>query len=126
MFRSTKKRVAAALGILVALAAVTGAVAYFTGASNSSTGSGSVGTSTQWGISMGTPSWSGSLTALYPGAASDTEYLPFTATNNGSGYQSVTNVAVSMPTEVNGDAETSGGSDIAGCKASWFTASLDP
>ncbi len=123
--RSKKKVVAAVLGVLVALSAVTAAVAYFTGASNSSTGSGTVGNSAQWGVSMGTPSWSGTLTALYPGATNDTELLPFTVTNNGKGNQGVQTIAVSMPTESNGDAETAGGTDITGCQASWFTASAD-
>jgi hypothetical protein len=124
--RSKKKAVAVVLGVLLALSAVTAAVAYFTGASNSSTGSATVGSSTQWGVGMNTPTWSGSLTALYPGASNDTEYLPFTVTNNGKGNQGITNIAVSMPTESNGDAETAGGADISGCQASWFTAAVDP
>ena len=76
-----KKRVAVVLAALAALAIAGGAYAYFTGGSNSVTSAGTVGSSTQWGIAQGTASWSGSLTALYPGAASDTEYLPFTVTN---------------------------------------------
>lgn len=128
---SKKKRAVVALSLLLALAAVTVAVAYFTGASNSATGAGTVGSSTQWGISMGSVSWSGSLSALYPGAGAinDTEYLPFTVTNNGKGYQSIQSVTVSLPTESAagevGDAETAAGADIPGCKSSWFTAALD-
>ena len=121
--RSKKKVIAGILGVLVAMAAVTGAVAYFTGASGSATGSGTVGTSSAWGVSMGTPTWSGTLTALYPGAANDTELLPFTVTNNGNGHQGIQNITVTMPT-VNGDVESSSG-EIVGCKASWFTAALD-
>jgi hypothetical protein len=109
----------------MAVAAVGIAVAYFTGQSSSATGSGSVGNSTQWGVSMGTSTWSGSTTALYPGASNDTEYLPFTVTNNGHGYQSLSTATASMPTEANGDAETSAGADIPGCRASWFTATVD-
>lgn len=126
MFRRLffKKRIAV-LGVLALFALAGGAYAYFTGGSGSATGSGSVGASTAWGVAQGTPSWSGSLTALYPGAASDTEYLPFTVTNNGHGHQSVTSVTASLPTEANGDAETASGADIAGCQASWFTATLD-
>jgi hypothetical protein len=123
--RSRKKRIAALLVFLMALAITTGAVAYFTGASNSATGSGTVGASTQWGITTGTPTWSGSLTALYPGAASDTEYVPFTVTNNGHGYQSVQSITASVTAETNGDAETTSATDITGCKASWFTAAVD-
>jgi len=126
MFRKLflKKRVAvvAAIG---ALAAAGAAYAYFSGGSNSVTGSGTVGASTTWGVSQGTPSWSGSLTALYPGAASDTEYLPFTVTNNGHGHQAVTAITAALPAETNGDAETAAGADIPGCQASWFTASVD-
>ncbi len=125
--RSKKKRVAALLGLLMALAAATVAVAYFTGGSNSAQGSGTVGQSTQWGISTGSVSWSGALSALYPGASNDTEYVPFTVTNNGHGNQGLQSVTVTIPSESNGDAETAGSSpsDITGCKASWFTAQLD-
>ncbi len=123
--RSKKKAVAVVLGVLLALSAVTGAVAYFTGASGNATGSGTVGTSSAWTVALQTPTWSGTLTALYPGATNDTEFLPFTATNNGNGHQAATSVTVTMPTEANGDAETSGGADITGCKAAWFTAAAD-
>ena len=120
-----KKRVVVVLAALAALAVAGGAYAYFTGGSNSVTSAGTVGSSTQWGIAQGTASWSGSLTALYPGAASDTEYLPFTVTNNGKGHQAVTSITASLPAETNGDAETTAGVDIAGCQASWFTATVD-
>jgi hypothetical protein len=123
--RSKKKVVAAVLGVLLALSAVTAAVAYFTGASGNATGTGAVGTSSPWTVAMQAPTWSGTLSALYPGATNDTEYLPFTATNNGNGHQAVTTVTVTMPTEANGDAETSAGADITGCKAAWFTAVAD-
>jgi hypothetical protein len=124
ILKLSRKKVA--LVTAIALLAVAGAaIAYFTGSSNSATGSGTVGASAQWGLSQGTPTWSGALTALYPGASNDTEYLPFTATNNGSGKQAVTSVTVSIPSKPNGDAETSGGTDITGCQASWFTATVD-
>ncbi len=124
ILKLSKKGVA--LVTAIALLAVAGAaIAYFTGSSNSGTGSGTVGASSQWGIGEGTPTWSGALTALYPGANNDTEYLPFTATNNGSGKQAVTNVTVSIPAEGNGDAKTAAGADIVGCLASWFTATVD-
>ena len=123
--RSKKKAVAVVLGVLLALSAVTGAVAYFTGASGNANGSGTVGTSSAWSVAMGTPTFQGSYTALYPGATNNSEYLPFTITNNGKGFQNLQSVVVTMPTESNGDAETAGGADIAGCQASWFTAVLD-
>jgi hypothetical protein len=125
MIRKLFKKRIAVLGLLGALALAGGAYAYFTGGSNSVTTSGSVGASTTWGVAQGTPTWSGSLTALYPGASSDTELLPFTVTNNGHGHQAVTSITASLPAETNGDAETAGGADITGCQASWFTATVD-
>jgi hypothetical protein len=126
MFRRLFKTRFAVLGAVGALALAGGAYAYFTGGSNSATGSGSVGASTQWGIAQGTASWSGSLTALYPGATNDSEYLPFTVTNNGHGHQAVTSITASLLAETNGDAETAAGADIPGCLASWFTVTVDP
>ena len=46
-------------------------------------------------------------------------------TNNGKGHQAVTSITASLPAETNGDAETAAGADIAGCQASWFTATVD-
>lgn len=120
--RHFKKRTALAALLLLLLGAVA-AIAYFTGGSNSVTGSGTVGASTQWSITEGSPTWSGGLSAIYPGAG--TEYLPFTVTNNGSGHQAVTSITASLPAKANGDAETAAGVDIPGCLASWFTVSVD-
>jgi len=125
MFRKLPRKRLAALGFVAALAITGAAVAYFTGGSGTGTGSGTVGTSGALSVAPGTPTWSGTLTALYPGAANDTEVIPFTVTNNGNGHQAVTNVQISMPTESNGDAETAGNVDIPGCKAAWFTAAAD-
>ncbi len=125
MFRKLFKKRIAVVGVLGLLAAAGGAYAYFTGGSGNATGSGSVGASTAWGVAQGTPTWSGSLTSLFPGATNDTELLPFTVTNNGHGHQSVTAVTATLPSETNGDAETAAGADITGCQASWFTATLD-
>jgi len=123
--RSKKKVLAGVLGVLLALSAVTAAVAYFTGASGSGTSAGTVGSSSAWTVAMGSPSFQGSFTALYPGATNNAEYLPFTVTNNGKGYQQIGTIGVTIPTEANGDAETAGGADITGCKAAWFTAVAD-
>ncbi len=121
-----KKRVVVVLAALAALAIAGGAYAYFTGGSNSVTSAGTVGSPSQLSIAQGTASWSGSLTALYPGAASDTEYLPFTVTNNGKGHQAVSSIVPTIPAEPgSGDAETAAGADIPGCLASWFTATVD-
>jgi hypothetical protein len=125
MFRRLSKRRVALVTAIAVLALAGGAVAYFTGSSNSATGSGTVGASTQWGVSQGTPTWSGALTALYPGAANDTEYMPFTVTNNGHGQQALTSITATLPTKANGDVQTAAGTDITGCLASWFTVTVD-
>ncbi|HYB26949.1 MAG TPA: hypothetical protein VEF89_10075 [Solirubrobacteraceae bacterium] len=125
MFRKLLKKRVAVIGLLGLLAAAGGAYAYFTGGSSSVNGAGTVGSSSTWAVTTGTPTWSGSLAALYPGATSDTEYLNFTVTNNGHGHQAVTSITASLPAESNGDAETSSGTDITGCQASWFTATVD-
>jgi hypothetical protein len=125
MFRRLSKKGIALVTAIALFALAGGAIAYYTGGSNSATGSGTVGASTQWGVSQGTPTWSGTLTALYPGATNDTEYFPFTVTNNGKGHQAVSSITATMPTELNGDAETAAGADITGCLASWFTVAVD-
>jgi hypothetical protein len=120
-----KKRYAVGAALALFIAAAGGAYAYFTGGSSSATGSGTVGASTTWGVATGTPTWSGSLTALYPGASGDTEYIPFTVTNNGKGHQAVTAIAATVVADANGNAETASGTSINGCLASWFTATVD-
>jgi hypothetical protein len=126
MFRKLrKKRVALIVAPLAALALAGGAYAYFTGGSSSANASGTVGSSTTWAVTTGGATWSGSLTALYPGASNDTELLPFTVTNNGNGHQAVTSITAALMTKTNGDAETATGTDITGCLASWFTATVD-
>jgi len=82
--------------------------------------------SPQWQASLGSATWSGGLNALYPGAANDTEVVPFTITNAGRSSQLLNSVGVSMMTASNGDAETTAGADIPGCRANWFTVSVDP
>ncbi|HUA47750.1 MAG TPA: hypothetical protein VMA77_21105 [Solirubrobacteraceae bacterium] len=125
MLRKLLKKRVAVIGALAALVAAGGAYAYFTGGSGSVTGSGTVGTSTALSVTTGTASWSGTLSALYPGASNDTEYLPFTVTNNGSGHQAVSAITATVLADANGYAETSTGGSIAGCLASWFTATVD-
>lgn len=124
MFRKLSRKRLSAVAFVAALAVTGAAVAYFTGGPVSVTGSGNVGAATPWGVALGTPTWSGTLTALYPGATSDTEVIPFTVTNNGQGPESVTKITISLPAETNGDAEA-GGADINGCLASWFKATAD-
>lgn len=124
MFRKFFKKRLAAVAFVGVLAVTGAAVAYFTGGTGSGTGSGTVGTTGAFTVTPNTPTWSGSLTALYPGAANDTELIPFTVTNSGNGHQAVTNVAITLP-QINGDVTTSGGVEITGCKATWFTAMPD-
>lgn len=124
MFRKLSKKRLAAVAFVAVLAVSGIAVAYFTGGSGSGTGSGTVGSSAAWTVTPGTPTWSGTLTALYPGATNNTEVIPFTVKNNGNGYQSVTNITAVLPKTGN-DAQTAAGADITNCLAGWFTATLD-
>jgi hypothetical protein len=126
MFRKLPRKRLAALGFVAALAITGAAVAYFTGGSGSVNGSGSVGASSPWGVTTGASTWSGtSLTALYPGATNNTEFIPFTVTNNGNGHQSVATIAAALMKDGSGNAETASGTPITGCLASWFTATVD-
>lgn len=127
MFRKLSKKHFAAVAFVAVLAVSGIAVAYFTGGSGSVTASGSVGAPSALGVTTGTPTWSGSLTALYPGAADNTQFLPFTVTNNGHGQQAVTNVTASVlkDSSTPANAETASGTPIPGCLASWFTATVD-
>jgi hypothetical protein len=123
MFQKLPRKRLAALGFIAALAITGAAVAYFTGGTGSVTGSGTVGTSTPWNITAGTPTFSGSLTAIYPGAG--TEFFPFTVTNKGNGQQSLTNIVPAVSKDTNGYV-ISNGVAVTGCLASWFTATTDP
>src|SRR5260370_35620556 len=85
---SRRTKVFVALATIAALAMGAIAVAYFTGADSSGTGSATVGSPTAWGgaVSPGSAMFSPSgYTAIYPGAG--TEAIPFTVTNNGKGAQ---------------------------------------
>lgn len=73
-----KKRIAV-LGSLAALAAVVGAIAYFTG-TGSGTGQAKVGTSTPWDVTF-----TGSTGTMYPGSGTST--VAYTVKNVGSGNQ---------------------------------------
>jgi hypothetical protein len=63
------------------------------------------------------------LTGLYPGAANDIEYIPFSVTNVGGAEKPLSAIVASIAREPNGDAKTADGADIRGCQASWFTVS---
>jgi hypothetical protein len=126
MLRKLGKKRLAAIAFIGALAITGVSVAYFTGGSGSVNGSGSVGASSPWVVTSGASTWSGSLTALYPGATNNTEFIPFKVTNNGNGQQAVTNITAVVAKDGNGYAETALGASITGCQANWFTATLDP
>jgi hypothetical protein len=81
------------------------ALAYFTSTGNS-TGNASVGSPTQWGVSVS----SDTSNALYPGVG--TETLSYTITNNGHGNQELNAVVVSVGNS----------GPASGCLGSWFTA----
>ena len=79
-----------------------------------------------WNVSLGASSWSDSLSALYPGAAGDTEILPFKITNARFERRVLRSITASIRTEPDGDAETVAGAEIRGCLAQWFTVSSGP
>jgi hypothetical protein len=122
-----RKKLFAAFGTLAALAVGAIAVAYFTGANGSDTGSATVGASTAWSVSVnsgGATYAPGSYTAIYPG--SGTESIPFTVTNNGKGAQNLKTMSYGIKQDGNGIAETSAGTVITNCQASWFSAAGNP
>ena len=110
----TKKRVAAAVAALAIGGTSMAAYAYFTAQSGSGSHTAPVGTSTQWQVSVG--AFSGNL---YPGGPNTT--ATYTVTNNGSGHQGITGETATLGTS--GSDVTSGGVDVPGCLASWFTVS---
>ena len=87
-------------------------------------GAGSSPPQVQWKTSLGPATWSGNLTALYPGASHDTELLPITVINTGRSMQRLSSVSASIPAGAGGDAQTAAGADIRGCRAAWFSASI--
>lgn len=117
----SSRKLAALAGAAVSVLALSAtALAAFAGQSNSAPASIGPG----WATSLGSPTWSRGMTALYPAAANDTEYLPFTVTNNGQANRSLRSITVAIPREPTGDAESASGADIRGCLASWFTVSV--
>lgn len=87
-------------------------------------GAGSSQSPAQWKVRLGPASWSGKLTALYPGARDDTEVFAVTVDNAGNSTGVLHSVTVSLARAGNGDAETTAGSEIRGCRAGWFTISI--
>jgi hypothetical protein len=113
------KRLWRALAFLAAAGA-----ALFLSTAAFAVGAGSSQPQTQWKATLGPPTWSGKLTALYPGARGDTELFGFTVTNIGRSKQRLSRIVASVPAG-GGDAQTGAGDDIRGCRATWFTVLVD-
>lgn len=121
MTRSGKTfTVVTSAAVAVLVLAATAFVAFAGRASYAARASGA-----QWRTSLGQPTWSGPLTAFYPGVAHDSEYIPFAVTNIAQGRQNLRSITASIRAEPNGDAETADGADIPGCLASWFVVSIE-
>ncbi len=120
LLRSRRQKILAFVSTTAGLVAVVAAVAYFTGANGSGTGQASVGTSTAWSVSVNTAGATGG--PIYPG--NGTDKIPYTVTNNGGGAQNLNTVTYSINHDGSGNI-TSNGTPVAGCLASWFSASAD-
>jgi hypothetical protein len=112
----SKKVVAIGLAAGITLGLGGAAFAYFT-ASGSGSAAASVGTTGTWGVVSSGPA-SGSM---YPGQGTSTD--GFTITNLGNGNQAIASagglIATVTADPANGEV-VSGGSDVAGCFATWF------
>jgi hypothetical protein len=112
---ATRRRIAiVGMAAAMVLAGGGAAYAYFT-STGSGTGQATVGDAANWSVTPGLPSGT-----MLPGQGSTT--IVFTVENMGSGNQEDDGDVVSMPTD--GSDITSEGTDVPGCLASWFTASI--
>ena len=109
---------------LAFLAAVAGA-ALALSTSALAVGAGSSHPQAQWRATLGHATWSGKLTALYPGATNNTELIPFVVTNASRARQRLNRTVASVPETGGGDAQTAAGADIRGCRATWFAVVVD-
>ncbi|MBV9413217.1 MAG: hypothetical protein JO148_16620 [Acidimicrobiia bacterium] len=110
----TKKRVAAAVAALAIGGGSMAAYAYFTGGTATTTGQAHTGSASSWSVAA--LSFSGG--PMYPG--SGTETSNYTITNTGSGNQALTSVTASVNSS--GGNITQNGTALAGCLATWYTA----
>lgn len=118
MFRRlTKRRLLAAVTVVATLAVAGAAFAYFT-STGSGTGSATVGSSSNWTVAAQTATGG----PLYPGAGSMS--IPYTIKNPSSGSQGLQSVSAAVASS--GGNVTQNGSAVAGCSASWFTATNNP
>jgi hypothetical protein len=117
-----RKRVAVPLAAVVALGIAAGAFAYFT-STGTGTGAATVGSATAWKVNPSAAAGG----PLYPG--SGTQTIPYTVTNQASGSQALTGttaVVASYAGSPNTGDVTQVGVPVAGCLASWFTATNTP
>jgi hypothetical protein len=91
------------------------AYAYFTGGTGTGTGSANTGSTTSWGVSVGT--FAGG--PMFPG--SGTETATYTVTNTGGGNQALTTAVTASVKSSNGNI-TQNNVELAGCTASWYAA----
>ena len=78
----------------------------------------------QWRTSLGPATWSGRLTALYPGAQGDAEVFPVKVTDTARAAQRLRSLTAAVPVGSSEDAETAQGAVIPGCLASWFVVTV--
>ncbi|HUA03585.1 MAG TPA: hypothetical protein VMB27_06740 [Solirubrobacteraceae bacterium] len=97
---------------VLAFLAATGA-ALFLSTAAFAVGAGSSPPQAQWKVNRGPATWSGKLTALYPGAPNDTERFTVTIVNRGRSAQILHSVTASIATTA-----------AAGCRTSWFTVAV--
>ena len=113
MFVRLRKRWLVAASVVASLVVAGVALAYFT-STGSGTGTASVGSPSNWTVTPATATGG----PLYPGSGS--ESIPYTVTNPSPGQQQLANTEAFV-TSSNGNV-TQGGTPVAGCLASWFTA----
>ena len=110
----TKKKLAVVAVAAITLISGIAAYAYFTGGSDSDTKSAAVGSNAAWDIVLG--AFSGG--PVYPDAGSQS--ATYTITNVGDGDQALTGVSAAVV--ANSGNITQAGVPLAGCLATWFTA----
>jgi hypothetical protein len=115
LFKS-KKAVAVAATVGLALGVAGGAFAYFT-STGSGTGNGQVGSSTNFDVNVG--AYTGSAN-IYPGTG--IQNVTYTVHNAGAGDQLLTSTSAALTADGNGDVfDVNANATAVGCKASWFT-----
>jgi hypothetical protein len=117
IFTTRRRIVIAGASTAVLVAAGGGAAFAYFASTGSGTGNAAVGSAGAWDVSAATVTGG----PLYPGTG--TETIVFTVQNTGTGPQKYADAAPSLNADGNGDV-TVGGNPIAGCKATWFHATI--